>query len=97
MTLHCVTAWIFGPICLALAALAASGCEAFRRPRPQVEAGPDVALPAVARRPDASPHEELPVALVDPQTFVAFPAAGLRITWFGHSSMLLEIVATGMK
>jgi L-ascorbate metabolism protein UlaG (beta-lactamase superfamily) len=40
---------------------------------------------------DASPRMPLPVAALDPRTFVVPPASGLRVTWFGHSSMLLEI------
>jgi L-ascorbate metabolism protein UlaG (beta-lactamase superfamily) len=41
--------------------------------------------------PDASPRSPLPVAAVDLQTFVAQPQSGLRVTWFGHSSMLVEL------
>jgi L-ascorbate metabolism protein UlaG (beta-lactamase superfamily) len=114
MTLRRVTAWIFGLICLALAALAASGCEAFgarargtrlarmsrspqwhdghfENPEPLDNHFWQSILDARRASPDASPHEKLPVSLVDSQTFVALPATGLRVTWFGHSSMLLEI------
>jgi L-ascorbate metabolism protein UlaG (beta-lactamase superfamily) len=41
--------------------------------------------------PFSSPQGPLPVSLVDRQTFVAPPPSGLRVTWFGHSSVLLEI------
>jgi L-ascorbate metabolism protein UlaG (beta-lactamase superfamily) len=41
--------------------------------------------------PFSSPQGPLPVSLVDPQTFVVPPASGLRVTWFGHSSLLLEL------
>src|SRR5690606_11292017 len=42
---------------------------------------------------DASPDEEteLPVIDVDPEMFDTAPATGLRITWLGHSIMLMEI------
>lgn len=39
--------------------------------------------------PDRGPKEPLPVAAVDPRRFDA--PAPLRVTWFGHSSMLVEI------
>ena len=41
--------------------------------------------------PDASPRSPPPFAISDPRTFVAPPVSGLRVTWFGHSSILLEI------
>ena len=33
----------------------------------------------------------LAAVATDPRTFVAIPSTGLRVTRFGHSSMLLEI------
>jgi L-ascorbate metabolism protein UlaG (beta-lactamase superfamily) len=41
--------------------------------------------------PDASPKAAVPTKAVDPQTLRAAPASGLRITWLGHSSNLIEI------
>ena len=37
------------------------------------------------------PQEPLPVVTVDPTMFDTPPASGLRVTWFGHSSVLIEI------
>jgi L-ascorbate metabolism protein UlaG (beta-lactamase superfamily) len=41
--------------------------------------------------PVASPDSPLPIERIDPARFDARPASGLRVTWFGHSSMLEEI------
>jgi L-ascorbate metabolism protein UlaG (beta-lactamase superfamily) len=41
--------------------------------------------------PDVSPHVPLPVEAVEPARFAAAPPSGLRVTWFGHSSMYVEI------
>lgn len=41
--------------------------------------------------PHASPSEPLPVVGVPRSRFDTPPATGLRITWLGHSSMLIEI------
>ncbi|MFT3928399.1 MAG: MBL fold metallo-hydrolase [Myxococcales bacterium] len=41
--------------------------------------------------PVASPEGVLPVEPVDRQRFYKAPASGLRVTWFGHSSILVEI------
>jgi L-ascorbate metabolism protein UlaG (beta-lactamase superfamily) len=40
---------------------------------------------------DVSPSSPPPVARLSPQAFAAPPPSGLRVTWFGHSSMLIEI------
>lgn len=39
----------------------------------------------------ASPSEPVPVEIPDPNSFLTPPASGLRVTWFGHSSTLVEI------
>ena len=39
----------------------------------------------------ASPHHALNVTAIDPHRFDTVPASGLRVTWFGHSSALVEI------
>jgi len=41
--------------------------------------------------PDVEPAAPVPVERTDPATLAAAPASGLRVTWFGHSSTLLEI------
>lgn len=40
---------------------------------------------------DVSPRAPVPVVSVDPATFAAPPASGLRVTWMGHSTVLVEI------
>ena len=39
----------------------------------------------------AVPSQALPVVRPDPKTFETAPATGLRITWLGHSTVLIEI------
>jgi len=39
----------------------------------------------------ASPHEPLPVETVTADRFATPPPSGLRITWLGHSTMLVEV------
>ncbi|MCB9717811.1 MAG: MBL fold metallo-hydrolase [Myxococcales bacterium] len=39
----------------------------------------------------SSPAEPLPVVPVDGERFATAPASGLRITWLGHSTLLVEI------
>jgi L-ascorbate metabolism protein UlaG (beta-lactamase superfamily) len=41
--------------------------------------------------PDAEPDAPLPVIRTVVATLTAPPASGLRVTWFGHSSVLMEI------
>ena len=38
-----------------------------------------------------SPATELPVERIDPKRFDDAPESGMRVTWLGHSSMLIEI------
>jgi L-ascorbate metabolism protein UlaG (beta-lactamase superfamily) len=41
--------------------------------------------------PDSSPSAPVDVQQVDPVLLATPPSSGLRLTWFGHSSMLIEI------
>jgi L-ascorbate metabolism protein UlaG (beta-lactamase superfamily) len=41
--------------------------------------------------PDVSPEQPLEVPRVDAHTFDAPPPGGLRLTWFGHSAVLVEL------
>lgn len=41
--------------------------------------------------PDNEPSAPVPVMRTDPAVLATVPASGLRVTWFGHSSTLLEI------
>ena len=45
--------------------------------------------------PDNEPSAPVPVARTDPTVLAQAPATGLRVTWFGHSSTLLEIDVVG--
>ncbi|MDX2024542.1 MAG: MBL fold metallo-hydrolase [Deltaproteobacteria bacterium] len=40
---------------------------------------------------NVSPHEAVPVLSVDAAIFSTPPASGLRVTWMGHSTVLVEI------
>lgn len=40
---------------------------------------------------DASPRQALPADPIDPARFATAPASGLRVTWLGHASALIEI------
>ena len=51
----------------------------------------DALLHALAGGPDDEPTAPVPVAHTDPATLAAAPASGLRVTWFGHSSTLVEV------
>ena len=41
--------------------------------------------------PHVSPASPLPVVSVDPASLATPPASGLRVTWMGHSTVLVEI------
>jgi L-ascorbate metabolism protein UlaG (beta-lactamase superfamily) len=43
------------------------------------------------RTPGVEPDVPIPVARASRSTFATLPASGLRVTWFGHSSALVEI------
>ena len=53
----------------------------------------DWASPALLtdRSPHGSPTARIPVVQTDPNLLAAPAVTGLRITWFGHSSFLLEL------
>ncbi|HEX6245700.1 MAG TPA: MBL fold metallo-hydrolase [Polyangiales bacterium] len=44
--------------------------------------------------PDASPRGKVPTARLDPAQLRSAPASGLRVTWLGHSTNLIEIDGT---
>ena len=45
----------------------------------------------VPRQPVRQPDGAVPTAPVDPARFATPPATGLRVTWLGHATMLIEI------
>ena len=51
----------------------------------------DAFLHALSGGPDVEPTGPVPVARTDPAALAVAPASGLRVTWFGHSSTLVEI------
>jgi L-ascorbate metabolism protein UlaG (beta-lactamase superfamily) len=54
----------------------------------------DALLHAFAGGPNVEPTEPVPVVHTDPAALAVAPASGLRVTWFGHSSSLIEIDGT---
>jgi L-ascorbate metabolism protein UlaG (beta-lactamase superfamily) len=46
---------------------------------------------AVHASPDTSPSAPVPIVPVDRRALAAPPPSGLRVTWLGHSTILLEI------
>ena len=55
---------------------------------------PDALLHALSGGPEVEPTSPVPVALTDPAVLAVAPASGLRVTWFGHSSTLIEVDGT---
>jgi L-ascorbate metabolism protein UlaG (beta-lactamase superfamily) len=51
----------------------------------------DALLHALAGGPDVEPTAPVPVVQTDPASLAVAPASGLRVTWFGHSSTLIEV------
>ncbi len=50
------------------------------------------ALPRmILNRKERVPAESIGPFVTDPRAYAALPSSGLRVTWFGHSSTLLEI------
>lgn len=49
------------------------------------------ALDFVNKSKFTTPDGPVPMVQVDPKRFQSAPATGLRVTWFGHSSFLVEI------
>jgi len=63
----------------------------FANPQPLWNSGP-LTMKEMAQRPDHSvPLEPVPVQDVDPERFANPPDSGLRVTWLGHSTTLIEI------
>lgn len=63
----------------------------FRNPEPMVNDMWDALKRSFDKDPRGIPSKPLPVVRVDPSVFVAAPASGLRLTWLGHSSSILEL------
>jgi len=63
----------------------------FENPEPMHNNLLRAALDVVHASKFTSPDRPVPTAAVEPRSFVIPPATGLRVTWFGHSSYLVEI------
>jgi L-ascorbate metabolism protein UlaG (beta-lactamase superfamily) len=67
----------------------------YQNPVPTSLGGPSMALRAALayakNRAERTPKLPLGPFRTDPETYRLPPASGLRVTWFGHSSSLLEI------
>jgi hypothetical protein len=65
--------------------------QQFQNPQPMWSDMRDAMLRLFASGPDTEPTAPVPVARTDPAALAVAPASGLRVTWFGHSSMLIEV------
>lgn len=63
----------------------------FHNPEPMVNHMWDAMKRTIKGNPKATPSQPLPVVRVDKSIFDTAPASGLRLTWLGHSSSILEI------
>ena len=66
----------------------------FANPQPMWSDMRDALLRAFSGGPDVDPVALVPVVRTDPAALAVAPASGLRVTWFGHSSTLLEVDGT---
>lgn len=64
---------------------------AFENPQPIVNDYGSMLSGLFGGSDHVSPDGPLPAVDVDPALFATPPTSGLRVTWFGHSSMLVEI------
>jgi len=64
---------------------------AFENPAPIVNYFGPMVSGVLHASPDSSPSAPVDVQQVDPALLATPPSSGLRLTWFGHSSMLIEI------
>jgi len=63
----------------------------FHNPQPLWNDGWGMFSGILDASPHATPSQPLPTVRADRARFEALPPTGLRITWLGHSSMLIEI------
>lgn len=63
----------------------------FENPQPLINDAWGSVLAIFHASPQMSPTEPLPTVTGDAHRFDTPPASGLRVTWFGHSSTLVEI------
>lgn len=63
----------------------------FHNPEPMKNDMWDALKRSFKRETDGLPSKPIPVIQVDPALLRTVPSSGLRLTWFGHSSSLLEL------
>ncbi|MFA9218130.1 MAG: MBL fold metallo-hydrolase [Sphingomonadaceae bacterium] len=63
----------------------------FRNPEPIHNHLPKALLQGLSSAPGDVPVSAVPVVMTDPVMLARTPDSGLRVTWFGHSSTLVEI------
>lgn len=65
--------------------------DGFENPQPLWNDGWGTLWESLAGSDHGSPREPIETVAVDPSRLAEAPASGLRVTWLGHSSMLLEL------
>lgn len=63
----------------------------FENPQPLWNDGWGMVRESLAASDHRSPEQPVPVVTPDPASFERPPATGLRVTWLGHSTILVEI------
>jgi hypothetical protein len=63
----------------------------FENPQPIVNDTWAAVVTLFRTDPNVSPHSQPSTAPVEPARFAVPPSSGLRVTWLGHSTVLLEI------
>ncbi len=63
----------------------------FENPQPLVNHWVEMLSGVTDVSPDVSPKSQIRPPHLDPATFRTAPPSGLRVTWFGHASTLVEI------
>lgn len=63
----------------------------FANPQPIVNDNWGALASMFRASPHVRPEGPLPVGVIDPKRFETPPQTGLRVTWFGHSAILVEI------
>ena len=63
----------------------------FENPQPLVNDTLRMFTGLFAASPHTSPDDAVPLEKIDPKRFQTPPASGLRVTWLGHASVLVEL------
>ena len=71
--------------------------EVFENPEPLWNDWWGMISEAASADENGSPSSPLPVETVDPERYATAPPTGLRVTWLGHSTMLIELEGVGTQ